>query len=385
MHLILTNHNPQLQYRQAVIDIAASTCTLDEQHEIKLKQLFHLSGFSHPLFSAVPIPRQDDFFHYEYDDIEGLLHAGIRVYATLLHADNPLTAQFKINPSSRFNHVQNARVTYFSIHSHRPAEEVVTIKQLEALISHLHHYPFKFIEEVVINDQFTIHDLPSQVDGDTLFYQQPIALELLKTPIDLRQLELRYISPRIGFGVFSKTIIKKNENLFIYSGIKKIINGGNLTYVFEQEKDCLNMDIDAHQCGNIGRFINHAIKHPSSAHPVYDKEALAANINSTPYYLNGIEFIVYSANRDILGGEQLLVDYGQQFFKGIPFYQFNRRGKIINRDRRMLFSHLYHKSRALRIMAAHDIKKAQRYYLYVRILVILVLLFILLESINHIA
>ncbi|AHE65906.1 SET domain-containing protein-lysine N-methyltransferase [Legionella oakridgensis] len=377
MRLILTNHNPQLQYRQAMIDITTSTCTLDEKLEIKLEQLFHLSEFSHPLFSAVPIPRQDDFFHYEYDDIEGLLQAGIRVYATLIHADNPLTAQFKINPSPHFHYAQNTRAMYFSIHSHRPAEELVTIKQFEGLISHLHHYPFKFIEEVVINDQFTIHDLPAQVNGDALFYQQPQALELLKTPVDLRRLELRYISPMIGFGVFSRTVIKKNEHLFIYCGIKKMINRGNMAYVFEHEKDCLNMDIDARQYGNITRFINHA----AATHPAANPEALAANITSMPYYLNGIELVVYSTNRDIACGEQLLVDYGQPFFQKTLPYQFNQQGKIINNDSKMLFSHFYHKSRELRIMAAHDIKKAQR-YLYVRIFIVLVLFFVLLESLN---
>ena len=115
--LALSNQNPQSQYRTAMINLDTGLCTLDDTLCIDKKHLIHETDFSHPLLNEQVIPPMDNVYHYEYDDIDGLLSAAQYVYATLLHTDNAGACQFSIKPSPAYKATTPIKEIYFSIFS----------------------------------------------------------------------------------------------------------------------------------------------------------------------------------------------------------------------------------------------------------------------------
>ena len=345
-----------------MIDLAARICTLDEQHSIDLQQLLHHSDFHHPLLTTAPTDKAAEVFHYEYDDIDGLLHASAFVYSTLIHSNTPQNCRFKINPSARFQWFKSYGQIGFSTTLQQPATEFINMSQLEPLIQAISGAPFKFCEDVVIDDSFTWHDLPDIVDGDSLYLAEEKIVELLKHPVNFSAYELRYIHPDIGFGVFTKKLIPKGDVISFYTGVKKtqksLTNG---RYFFDINSDCLNMYLDAYAFGNITRFINHAPKEEESKRVLSRNQLLTANLTPIYHYLNGISVVIYSVNRDIAPGEQLLVNYGKPFFTNSPMARFKSNGNLV-----ILFNDFFKFSRRkklthFKIMANHGIKKARSY------------------------
>lgn len=372
----LSNKNPDSQYRQVVIDLDTDKCVLDDKQEVARKQLSSI-GFQHPLITERSIPTSDQVFHYEYDDIDGLLHSALYVYSTLLHAENPLSCKFKINPSPVFQCPKSIESLYFSIHSHQSAQESISITQLEDIVAHFNGYKFEFLEGIVIDEEFATKDLPKSIDGELLYKTDLELVELLKTPCDHDRYELRYINPAIGFGVFSREAIKKGENIFFYGGVKKNSNTHDIydvSYAFDLRLDCLKMFLDAREYGNIARFVNHA-PNPGKNNPLlWRKPLLEANVNTTSNYLNGVEIVIFAASRDISKGEQLLVDYGNKFFKSASMSRFKSNGKISIRN---IFKNKVQKKVAqIRVMASYGVQKAQQ-YLLLRMFVIVVSIVVL--------
>ena len=342
------------------ININTGVCTFADKRKIPLKTLIEGNDFSHPLLAKKSIPAATHFFHYEYDDIDGLFYSSIYVYSTLLNVDKPEACQFKINPSKKFKQLRFEEQMYFSIHEKKTAKETITIDQLNALVSHLSGFTFKFSEDFMIEDTFTINELPSKIDGDALYTIDESILELLKNPRNFDRYELRYVNPEMGFGVFSRTTLQEGDIIAVYTGVKTTCKPHKLDYTFKIQGDCLNMYQDSRQQGNITRFINHA---PPANKPkiMSQKPAfLEENIISTSHFILGIEVVVYSVCKEILPGEQLLVDYGANYFYDRSIKRFKPNG-------RMLSSKIYtlKKSRQklidLRIMANHGVEKAQVY------------------------
>ncbi|MCL9684555.1 SET domain-containing protein-lysine N-methyltransferase [Legionella maioricensis] len=368
VNITLSNKNPCSPHSQVAIDIDAGLARFADNREISLKQLINDSDFIHPLINEPCIPIPHHLLHYEYENVEGLLYSGIYVYSRLIKAEKPLDCIFKINPSPLFQISPQVNDLHFSINRCKAAKETISIGQLEAITSHLLGFKFVFSEAIIINDQFTIKDLPSSVDGDALYISDEKLIALLKTPRDFSRYEIRYIHPEIGLGVYSREHIKKGEIISFYTGIKNH-DLPRSPFSFIPKADCLMMRLDACQHGNITRFINHAPQRHTSSKSSF----LEANIKSNSHYLNGIEVIVYTATKDILKGEQLLVDYGDAYFRDDEMFLFKTDGGVINPHRTFIGSNTSNKIRHLKIMAIHGVKKAQ-IYLLVRIVIIISLI-----------
>lgn len=375
VNITLSNQNPHSQHQKVSININTGLCYFNDNQEIPLKHLINTLDFTHPLLTEKFTQTSDHVFHYEYDNIDELRYSGIYVYSRLIRADKPLACTFKINPSPLFQHSKFAQDIYFSINRHQLAKESIHIKQLEDLTHHLLGTKFVFSEDLIIDDQFTIADLPPFVDGDSLYITNDKLVTLLKTPSTFSRYELRYISPEIGFGVFSKKTIKKEDIISIYSGVKTIRKPDSLSFSFIAKQDCFMMYLDASQYGNITRFINHAPTHNSE----HSLSLIEANVKANTYSLNGIEVIVYSACKEILPGEQLLVDYGQAFFEGMDLFRFKTNGRPINTNKKFIWSNIQEKINHMKIMARHGVKKAQ-IYLLARVFIIITLLWGVLQA-----
>jgi hypothetical protein len=304
-------------------------------------------------------------FHHQYHTLEELFLSGGYIYSTLLKAKDPSSCQFKIEPSPKFQSCQNknTRRLYFSINAKQEAKESLTIPQLEALVSDLSGYKFEYIEGLLINAEFNINHLPEFISGDSLYDTNTSVLNLLNSPIDLSTYELRYISPRIGFGLFTREPIKQNQLMFIYAGRKESKISPTTKYAFLYKEDVLNMYLDARHYGNLARFINHAPRPKENIPLVPQTTLMEANLESTYENINGIEVILFTANRHIAKGEQLLVDYGEKFFHSTRIYQFKGDGKIFRLKKRWGQKDSKNKLRHYKIMARHGIKKAQQYIL----------------------
>lgn len=353
-------------------------CKLDENLNVERNQLLE-HGFYHALLTSKIITVSAQIFNYEYDDIDDLLLSARYVYSTLLNADNPTACKFKISPSAIFEYPDDdIESIYFSIKSHQAAEDFISLQQLEAIISRLNPYKFNFLQGIMINEVFTCEDLPPAVDGDILYRADEKFIELLKKPIDLDRYELRYINPEMGLGVFSREVIKKGELLFYYGGVKKISEKSmDVRYAFSQRLDCLNMHIDAREHGNLARFINHA-PNPDENNPD-SRRFLVANLNTHAHAIYGIEIIVFLANRDIVIGEQLLVDYGTKYFNSDFITRFKPDGKVVSENIFGLNSKK--KLNQIKIMAGEGVRQAQQ-HLLLRLCIITGLIVLLMISLE---
>ena len=363
--ITLTNRNPETKYREVSINLLTGQCKLAEDVNVDRHQIHEL-GFQHPLLSQPMVQVSTQLFHYEYDDVEDLFHVARYIYSTLLSADNPPLCKFKINPSAIFDVEMSSESIYFSINSHRAAKTLISIKQLETIVSHLNHHSFEFLEGIVIDDEFTMEDLPQSIDGNMLYDEEEQLMALLKNPCDFNDYEIRYIGPDMGFGLFTRSAIKEGNNIFLYGGIKKKQDDDDLSYAFAHRLDCLNMYLDGREFGNLSRFVNHA-PNPDKNKNNPNKSLLEANLTTTSHYVNGIEIVVFRANRSIERGEQLLVDYGKKFFSSSPVHRFKRNGN--NPISNILNFNSKKRLQQIRIMANDGIEEAKQ-YLLIRLCVI---------------
>jgi hypothetical protein len=361
--ITLTNQNTHAAIATVLIDITSKMCMLDNKQEIHLSRLRNAADFSHPLLEEPVNLAPNPTFHYEYSNVDALLHTAIYVYAILLRVDNPSLCKFTIKPSPQFPKAPSPETFYFSMDKKKKAAEQISLKQLESLVSQMTGLAFHFSEDVFINDTFTIDDLPTSIDGDALYYTDTHLISLLTSSASFRDYELRYITPDIGCGVFAKSRIKKGEIIGFYTGLKTAHKPLTLKYAFQNNSDLLHMYLDAIQHGNMTRFINHAPNHTSSP-----QQLSTANIEAVSYFLNGIEFILYSAKRKINDGEQLLVSYGKNFFQDIPIRYFRKNGELTKPNKNP-WTNAGKKLNHIRIMANIGINQAQT-YLLVRALII---------------
>ena len=383
VNITLSNKSQNAKDAVVTININTGICTFADKRKIPLKTLIEGNDFSHPLLAKKSIPAATHFFHYEYDDIDGLFYSSIYVYSTLLNVDNPEACQFKINPSKKCKQLRFEERMHFSIHDKKTAKDAITIDQLNALVSHLSGFKFKFSEDFMITDTFTINELPSNIYGDALYTRDENVLELLKNPRSFDKYELRYVSPVMGLGVFSRTTLQEGDMIAVYNGVKTARKPVNLEYTFKIKGDCLNMYLDARQHGNITRFINHAPS-PIKTTTMSQRPAfLEANVISTSHFISGIEVVVYSVRKEILPGEQLLVNYGTDYFGDININRYNVYGRMIpgkkcipKQSRQTLFY--------LRIMANHGVEKAQL-YLSLRAFVIFIVTVVAVGALKYIS
>lgn len=382
MQIILANQNPNFLNQTITINILSGQCFFsDSENTIELKELLTKSDFIHPLLNEPFTPVKDYFFHYEYSTLDELFYAAIYVYTVLIHVDNPSACLFKINPSDEFSFGQKNDSISFSIHPDKNATETITIDQLNKLSGLIIKTKFHYSEMILIDDEFTIKELPVSVNGDLLFRRDEEIIELLKQPADLSRFELRYINPVIGFGLYSKTTIRRGEIISLYTGIKATRLPTDLQYTFIPKDDSLNLHMNAKFSGNITRFINHA---PSAKkEESHDsKQLLNDNCITHSRSINGIEFILVMAKTDIFPGEQLLYDYGADFFASSNLFRFKKNGRLSQKFVRKIRKLSQHKTIHFRIMANCGVKAAQK-YLLMRLFVILITVFVVVFFIGN--
>ncbi|KTD50806.1 SET domain-containing protein-lysine N-methyltransferase [Legionella quateirensis] len=377
--ITLTNNNLDSKDDKVTINLNTGVCFFSDKREMPLFQFMKQVDFVHPLLSEPFTPSSNYVFHYEYNNIRELFYSAIFVYKTLLHVDNPKLCVFKINQSMNYDYKKLPEGLYFSVDGTKSATEFISINQLNSIVSTLLRGTYEYSEDLIINDTFTIDELPESVNGDLFYPSEEPFFEIFENPADLSRFELRYINPIIGFGVFSKTLIRNEEVLGIYSGMKRVNLPSSFNFAYKSDEDSLNMILDARSMGNITRFINHAPNTDNNTVSAGTSDRLFANSKSSIYYFNGLSFIVYFATRDIMPGEQILVDYGSLYFKEYSPIRFKKNGRPlkIKGFNKMSKKRLAH----LRIMANYGVQKAQR-YLQIRLFLIISFICVLMASLH---
>ncbi|MFZ4772545.1 MAG: SET domain-containing protein-lysine N-methyltransferase [Chlamydiia bacterium] len=121
-----------------------------------------------------------------------------------------------------------------------------------------------------------------------------------KSPVDL---QVRWISPTMGNGVFVNEPVKKGAFLCEYTGLitheDKIDPDNRYVFNLMVGDDETGFVIDARHSGNVARTINHSDK---------------PNVEAVTIFIDGQPRVVYTAFRDIKKGEELLVDYGEDYW-----------------------------------------------------------------------
>jgi len=178
--------------------------------------------------------------------------------------------------------------------------------------------PVKYIEENVIAKRYAA-DYKQKYDRFFKKYKQKLSktrrkqfdafLKYIKKHGDLKyckRIDLRYISKKVGYGVFAKEDIPPYSTLHHYIG--EIIPSNKLnpdhdsTFSFELFDD---YSIDAMKKGNWTRFMNHSdVGEPTN------------NVTVWEYYTkDGPEIIFTSGPRPIKKGTQLLYSYGEEYWE----------------------------------------------------------------------
>ena len=392
--LALLNQTPASKYREAIIDLSTGICRLDEQHDVEWKRVKLETDFSHPLLNHRIQQTADNVYHHCYDDVAGLFYSAIFVYSILLQVDAPLLCKFIIKPSKTFQWTKPQSELYFSINQHTPAKEAISVAQFERFVSYITRYRYKirydykvdfnfeFLDDIFINTQLTFQDLPECVNGDLLYTENDQLISLLKNPSMLQCCEVRYINPVIGFGVFSREMIKNEDIICVYSGLKSKLPVDGTGYEFGSSSDALNMTISALEYGNISRFINHAPTYPMDETARGQDAPLNANVIAERKYLNGMEILVFATSRDILKGEQLLLNYGGKFFQNRNLYYFQSNGQLMG-DKNVFRKAKREKLNEIRIIARQGVRCAQLYVfarLLPRMMVLSILVVILYKA-----
>lgn len=354
--LTLNNRNKQSLNNCVRIDLLSKRCVLASGEEISLAQLLEDSDFSHPLFLELPPVSRNNIYVFTYQTISELFAAGVFVYSALLHAREPYHCRFQIKPAAGYSPAAARDSIFFSASSAHTATQQLSIAQLETLVLQLHGKPLTFSDDTIIDGEFCAQQLPDTVAGDDLYVTTHQRQELLAEHTALTRFELRYIHPLVGLGVYARVPIKKGERIASYSGIKKTANTSCSNYLFSLNQDCLNMELDAESHGNISRFINHApVDSPASS------GIQTANVVADNQLSNGLQWVVYYAQKDIAVGEQLLVCYGSNYFKHQTARNFSIKGFVVDDNNKHIKPNKQRQLKQYRIMAGHGVKEAQYY------------------------
>src|SRR3990167_10049403 len=121
---------------------------------------------------------------------------------------------------------------------------------------------------------------------------------------------IKFISPKVGYGVFAKKNIAPYSTLGHYTGIfrpdKEIELSHDSTFAFTDYK---SFSIDAVKMGNWTRFMNHG-----------EEKMQRVNVISWEYYDEKEPRIVFTSGpRGIKKGEQLLYSYGESYWEDKKF------------------------------------------------------------------
>jgi len=122
-----------------------------------------------------------------------------------------------------------------------------------------------------------------------------------------KRISVKYISKKVGYGVFAKEAIRSGV-VGIYAGqLKKVNHYSKSRYLFSFTTKILNnIMIDGEKKGNWAAFINH---NPS--------DSKSTNLIVREYFYKGLPYIVFWAPKKIKKGAQLLYDYGDSYWDSL--------------------------------------------------------------------
>lgn len=120
---------------------------------------------------------------------------------------------------------------------------------------------------------------------------------------------IRHIDNVVGYGVYANRDIEKGEFIGFYTGQWRLDERCGSEYLFEAIDDS-NIFIDANTCGNFTRYINHAYSRKCNLEAIiYLKEQGSLHL----------PIVIYYAKKKINLGQQLLINYGKQYWNNIGF------------------------------------------------------------------
>jgi uncharacterized protein len=137
----------------------------------------------------------------------------------------------------------------------------------------------------------------------------------MKTSILHARFAVRKSKPGLGHGLFATTALKKGDYILEYKG-RRIptpqADASKSRYLFEIDR---SWTIDGHVRSNLARYINHSCK-PNCEADLRDLPALASVLHADGTRSErkaGGHILIY-ASRDIAKGEELGIDYGEEYF-----------------------------------------------------------------------
>jgi hypothetical protein len=274
-----------------------------------------------------------------------------RVYATLLNTEDWEQCCFEITAAKGFEELKANYQIPFSMDYRKPGKTAISPNQLNQIISEIWQKKFQFGDKFILNAQFSVQDLPPEINGDDFYTHNEVVHQVLKKGEQFDLYELRYINNSIGFGLFARREIKKDTCILVYLGKKMILPDGG-GYYFFNTVDSLNMGINSEEYGNSSRFINHA----KAQHTMTFCEA---NLNCIITNAFGHEMVSFWALRTIQEGEQLLFDYGHRYFVEGGVLRFKTNGKLIDVKGKLLRDTHSQRLAMLRLFAKSGINDAK--------------------------
>jgi hypothetical protein len=116
-------------------------------------------------------------------------------------------------------------------------------------------------------------------------------------------------SPIHGKGVFALEWLPKGAAVFLYKGILYHIDNEDITSMYRIDVDEKTI-LDGQSVESVGKHLNSAYRTGKAANVRVQEYYPAYTLCKHPCY-------VIRANRDILPGEEFLLNYGQGYWKGL--------------------------------------------------------------------
>lgn len=155
-------------------------------------------------------------------------------------------------------------------------------------------------------DKDYIHfDCPvNRLEGERAKYLKDSVANYYRAPI-----YIQWIDDVVGYGVFAEKPIKADEFIVEYTGmVHNSVDDSRYAWKYPCVPGGFGVTkrtfmIDGRLCGNEARFVNDPL------------DSKAENVKLGLVYINDSYHVVYLAARDIAPGEQLLVSYGEEYWK----------------------------------------------------------------------
>lgn len=309
--IYLRNHDSQSEMKAVKFTISSHRETCDVlYHDTPSKRVpleaFFTSdekAFQHPLLQTEIADKIDGVYCIQYADLDELAFVGRKFYATLIRKGKQAT---KIRIQYTGPDYTRTKIP-FSIDPNHMAQEKLSLAQFESFVRVQYKLPsFHWFQGILIDEVIALPSLPKQIDADSLFEGQRFSAEYLTQTIAV---ECRYISDKIGLGVFASETLPADKLLMLYSGRLVLPSRKpNSAYYFKTQYNGFKRNIDSLTAGCYSRFVNHAPRKSESGY-------LSANLAVSYQSYFGFSLVTYKTLREIKKGEQLLIDYGPRYWE----------------------------------------------------------------------